>query len=201
MNQAYIISSYFVAGILFLFVFWRKLKDDYLSRQIFTTSLILLFSLFVVGFLALKLIPIFYFWIVFWSLILIGFLLTLWQKLNIYEFYEALIPAIIPLVSLHYFLDAILNNSLFSISFGGFTCLAVIFYKFINTRYKNFGWYKSGKVGFAALTTIGTYFLLRGVVAIVFPFVLSFSGIYEPMLSGVAAFAHFLLIFNLAKKV
>ena len=47
---------------------------------------------------------------------------------------------------------------------------------------------------------MGAFFLARAVVAMVLPFMLSFSGKYEVFLSGIVAFFSFMGVFNLARQ-
>ena len=51
----------------------------------------------------------------------------------------------------------------------------------------------------AGLLAAGVFFLVRAAIALAFPFVVSFLGLSEIVLSGVCAFTIFLLIYNLSK--
>jgi hypothetical protein len=86
-------------------------------------------------------------------------------------------------------------------SFIGFIViiLLIVLFYFLDAHYKKFTWYKSGRVGFTGLTTLGLLLLLRAAVAPIVPDMLSFSGKYEAIISGILAFVSFLLVFNLAR--
>ena len=73
------------------------------------------------------------------------------------------------------------------------------FFFYLDSRYKRFVWYKSGKAGFAGVMTLGVYFLARGAIAMAFPFMISFVGKYDAILSGSFALVCFLLIYILSR--
>ncbi len=74
-------------------------------------------------------------------------------------------------------------------------------YLLLNMHYKTFSWYRSGRVGFSGLTILGTFFLIRAAIAIFFPNMLSFTGIFDAIISGLISFAAFIAVFNLSRKV
>jgi hypothetical protein len=119
--------------------------------------------------------------------------------LKAYEAMEAVVCGILIWLALVFLNDSVANSSIFS--FAGFAAVIAIvgIYYFLDGHYHNFAWYKSGKIGFAGLTSAGIFFLARAVVAGLFPFVLSFSGKYELYLSAIASFIFFLLTYNLAR--
>jgi len=186
--------------VVFLFLFWRKLKEDYISSQIFSTSFLILLLLSVGYLISQKYFPFWRFWVSLSGVMLGLIISTLRLRLRFYETFETLIIAFIPWLSMIFLSDAITNSSVFSLIAAVVTMLFTLLYGVLNVRYKDFGWYKSGRIGFAGLTTFGIYFLVRGVVAIFAPFMLSFSGRYETILSGVVAFFLFLGVFNLSRS-
>ena len=106
---------------------------------------------------------------------------------------------ILPWLGLIFLKDSIKLSSLTSfLAFFAVACLLTLF-AYLDASYKNFSWYRSGRVGFSGLTTLGVLFLLRAAFASFFPDVISFVK-YEAILSGVAAFVIFLAIFNLARS-
>ena len=186
--------------IIFLFLFWKKLKEDYISAQIFSSAFFIIAGIVVFYLISKLYLPSWWFW---FSLLgfLIGFVIsTLKFGLRIYETLEASFISILPWISFLYLNDSIKNTSWISLLAFAFTLGIVFLYIFLNSKYKNFSWYKSGRVGFAGLTSMGIYFLIRGLIAIFFPFVVSFVVDYEPILSGSLAFSFFLLVFNLSRK-
>jgi len=182
-------------------VFWRRMKEDYVNSQIFAST-IFIFLLTMVFYLVSKRFLVRYeFWLSFVGF-MSGITLSSYRfKLRFYETLETSIVSVLPLTSGVYLLDAVKHSSLFSLGAFVVTFGFIYLYKFINTRYKNFGWYKSGRIGFAGLTTLGIYFMLRGVVAIIFPFMLSFSGSYDTIISGAVSFFLFLAVFDLSRKI
>jgi hypothetical protein len=188
-------------GILFfLFIFWKKLKEDYTSTNTFSTALYILFGIGVFNILANRFLPQWWFWLDFLGASL-GFALGVMRfKFRFFESLEAAVVALLPWLSLVFLGDAVLNSNLSSLIGSLVLLLIVVFYIFLDTHYKKFTWYKSGKVGFAGLITLGALFLIRIAVAVMFPFVLSFSGSIDSIISGVIAFTSFLLVFNLARQ-
>ncbi|MBI4153616.1 hypothetical protein HY503_01290 [Candidatus Woesebacteria bacterium] len=190
-----------LAGIvLFLFLFWRRLKEDYPSNQIFTTAFYVLGGILLGYAVSLKVSPASWFWIELAGIIL-GFALGILRyKLRFFEVLEALLLGLLPWLGFIYLRDSIENSSLHSfLAFFATACLITLF-AFLSSHYKHFAWYKSGRIGFSGLATLGTFFLVRAAFASFFPFVISFIGKYEAILSGAAAFIFFLATFNLARS-
>lgn len=186
--------------IIFLFVFWKRLKEDYATNQIFTTAFYVLSGVGLGYFTSRRFLPNAWFWFVLGGIMFGLTLAGLRYKLRIFEAVEALTVGLLPWLGLFYLKDSIDHSSLFSfLAFFAVTSLLALF-SYLDSHYKNFSWYKSGRIGFAGLTTLGLFFLIRGVFASFFPFVISFLGRYEAMISGVSAFVLFLLTFNLARK-
>lgn len=175
------------------------MKEDYTSSQIFSTSFLI-----IIGFCLLFLVLNFYstdFW--FWAaffVFLISVLFSVWRfKLRFFETYEASFISILPWFSFIFLLDAMKTLSWFS--FLGFVLiwLLILLYVFLNLRYKQFTWYKSGKIGFSGLSVSIVFFLIRFLVAYFFPFMLSFAGSADKILSVAFAFLFFLLLLFLSR--
>jgi hypothetical protein len=185
--------------LVFLFLFWRKLKEDYSAQPIFTTGFYILLSFLIFFFIAFKFLFAYWFW---FSLLGIGVGLTigiLRFRLKLYEVIEATICGVFIWLALVFLNDSVIHSSIFS--FAGFAvAIAIVgIYYFLDGHYHTFTWYKSGKIGFAGLTSAGIFFLVRAIIAGFYPFVLSFSGKYELYLSAIASFIFFLLTYNLAR--
>lgn len=186
--------------LLFLFLFWKKLKEDYPSDFIFSTAILVLLGVVSGALASAKFLPSWWFW---FSILgsFLGFLVGLFRfRLRFFEGLEALIISLLPLSLLIFLGDAIKNSSLSSLVYSVGTLGLFGLYYFLNAHYKNFTWYRSGRVGFAGLSTGGLFFLLRAGIAIFSPTVLSFVDKFEVMLSGIAAFTLFLLVFNLGRS-
>lgn len=186
--------------ILFLFLFWKHLKEDYPANQIFSTAFYVLLGILAGFLLAKKFFPSAWFWSESAGVAL-GFSLgALRYKLRLFESLEALTTSLLVWLGVYFLKDSVVATSLPSfLAFFGVTCL-ITFYAFLDSRYKNFTWYSSGKAGFSGLITLGLFFLVRAGFASFFPFVISFVDKYEAILSGVTAFIFFLATFNLARQ-
>lgn len=185
--------------VLFLFIFWKKLKEDYLSDNIFFTGVYALFGIVLGVILSIKFFPDWWFWQV-GVLSSVGLLIGILRfKLRIYEVIEAYLIAILPWFSLFFLTNSILNSNFYSFFGFSFLTLLIGLYYFLDTHYKNFSWYRSGRVGFSGLSILGIFFLTRAALAPISNVVLSLAGKTDSVISGVLAFVVFLLIYNLAK--
>lgn len=201
----------FLGVLPFLFIFWKRLKEDYSSVQIFTSGFYIIFSIIffvLISLLALPNLihasPVFSptgLW--FWGGVLgfaVGLGFSIWKlKLKFFESFESAAIGLLIWLAIVFFLDSVGNSSLVSlISLGVIIALIALFF-FVDGRYKKFTWYRSGKIGFSGLATLGIFFLIRTGVALFFPFVLSFVGRVDALISGVVSFILFLLLYNLAE--
>lgn len=185
--------------LIFLFVFWKKLKEDYISSHIFSTSFYVIFLVLITILLSHFFIPSYWFWLVFLAFLL-GIVLGKWRfDMRFYETYEAGVISILPWLSFIFLLDAMKTTSWYSFCGFLFIWALVLLYVFLNLNYKSFSWYRSGKVGFCGLAITFVFFLARIPVAIFFPFVLSLSGSFEILLSGLFSFLSILLLFILSR--
>ena len=190
-----------ILGILiFLFIFWRKLKEDYASEIIFKSAFYTLIGIAVGIFVSWKIYSQAFLWMAFvGSLIGVGVSSYMFKE-RFYECLEALVIAALPWLSFVFLSDSVINSS--PVSFFAFlvTLVMMFVYYFFEQRYKGFAWYKSGKVGFAGLATLGIIFIIRSAIAVGRFDVISFLAGYEGIISGAAAFISFLLIFNLGRQ-
>lgn len=195
-----VVLTGFIGMMTFLFLFWKRLKEDYSSEIIFKTS-----SYVILGILLGYIVSARFFREWFLYAELLGVVAGLWFanfrfKIRVYEMLEASVQATLPWISLLFLHDSIVSSSF--VSFSGFllTLAIIFFYYYMDLHYREFTWYKSGKVGFSGLITLGLIFLIRSVIAISGISVLSFVGKYEGILSGILAFICFLVLFNLGRK-
>lgn len=77
--------------------------------------------------------------------------------------------------------------------------LLPLLFIYLDKKYKNISWYKSGKVGFSGLFTLGIFFLSRSLVAIGSFTVLSLSGRFDIVLSAAMSFLLFFAVYNLSQ--
>lgn len=188
-------------GILvFLFVFWKRLREDYSSEIIFKTAFCVLTGILIGFLISLKFIPAASFWFAFIGATL-GLGVAIFRiKVKFYETFEALIISSFPWISFVFLLDSVIHSSLSSfLAFIAILIFVFISY-YLDTHYKNFTWYRSGKVGFAGIATLSLFFIIRSLLAIFTVNMLSFVGLkVEAVISGAAAFVCFVLLFNLGR--
>lgn len=203
----------FLFGIFgFLFLIWKRLKEDYQGEKIFSFGfLVTLFVIigFLVGNFMASLISTsvvfnpagLWFWTSF-TFGIIGFVLGFY-KFHL-RFFEILEGA--GLSFLFWFFTLILSFSIQTVDlklllFSVFVLLLIVFFFFIDARYKTFNWYKSGKIGFSGLTVLGIFFLVRGLVALIDPTMVSFIGKLDAIIDSVLAFVFFVTLFNLSGNI
>lgn len=197
--------------VVFLFMFWRRLKEDYASQLVFSSGFIILISTVlsadVLG-LIVRNTPengIFVpsqFW--FWGGT-IGFVVGLsivryTKKLKLVETFEAAaLAGSIPLATI-YFSDFVKTQSAPSAAFGILIILLLVIFYFLERRYRRFSWYKSGRVGFSGLAVVGIFFLLRIIAGLTGTPVFSIMGKIDIIVSAVSAFLIFFSLYNLAES-
>lgn len=190
-----------IGVLIFLFLFWKKLREDYTSNQIFSTAFLALLGIGIGFLISYKFLPLWWFWL---ELVLggIGFTIgILKHNLRPFEVIEALIISLAPWLALNFLYDSVIKTSLPSfLAFFSIVCLITL-YLFLDSHYKNFSWYASGRIGFSGLATLGIFFLLRASLAYFFPLVISFLGRVEVIFSGISAFISFLILYNLSRRV
>lgn len=189
-----------LGALIFLFFFWRRLREDYSGTQIFTSAFYILFGVSLGLSVSLKFFPLWWFWISLAGAVL-GLVLGIFRyKMRFFESLESVLMAFLPWLVIIFLSDSIIRANpvslIFSVLISG---LIGIFY-YLDNHYKGYTWYHSGRIGFAGLTTAGIFFLIRMAIATFFSFVLSFSGKSDIFLSGICAFTLFLLIFNLSRS-
>ncbi len=203
---------FLLGSLVFLFVYWKRLKEDYAGIEIFTSGFYtlvgtgigsLVFGIILKNFLHNTL---FFIntglW--FWGGVVgaaIGYMLGVLRfKLKIFETQEAVGISMLWLLLFFFVYDSFKNSSVFSLT-GSVILLGLIgLFFFLEGKYRRFTWYKSGKVGFSGLATLGSFFLLRTVFGLIFPFTFSFIGRIDSLISGCISFILFLLLYNLGEQ-
>lgn len=187
------------AILIFLFIFWKRLKEDYSAEIIFKTSTYILAGTGIGWIISLRFFPAWFFWTSFIGGTIGLTTACLLLKVKFYETFEAFVVSTLPGLSLIFLNDSVIKSSLSSFS----AFLAILFLIFISyyfdTHYKKFSWYTSGRIGFAGIATAGLLFLTRSVIAILKVPVLSFVGRSEVVISGVLMIASFVLLYNLGR--
>ena len=186
--------------VLFLFFFWRALHEDFASTTIFRSGLIITFGFALGGVLFSAIIPRFFpqssvfshtgLW--FWGAVVgLTIAFSISQKVFSFPFYETLEAAVVG------FLVAmpILSKEWLA------SVLTLLVYIYLKNKYKTFAWYKSGKVGFAGLSCLGIFFLIRALLALTGSSMLVFTGIgkVEVVVCAALAFLAFFAVYNLSE--
>lgn len=189
-----------VAVFFFLFIFWKKLKEDYASDIIFQVAMWILAGM-ALGLTASKIfLPSWFFWFALMGGLIEFMFMFLKFKLKFNQSLEAFILAGIPIISLMFFADSVTSFSLNSfIAFVATLVLLFLAYWF-DTHYKSFAWYKSGKIGFSGLATGAVFFLVRTVIAILNVVMISCVGKVDAIISGILAVACLGLLVHLGRE-
>ncbi|HKB88607.1 MAG TPA: hypothetical protein VKC53_03065 [Patescibacteria group bacterium] len=188
-------------GILvFLFIFWKRLREDYSPEIIFKTAFNILVGVLIGFLVSFKFAPTWFLWIAFLGAT-IGLIFGIFRlRIKFYETFEAIIISGFPWVSFVFLLDSVRDSSLSSfLAFIAILIFVFISY-YLDSHYKNFTWYKSGKIGFAGILTLSLFFITRSILAIFGINMLSFVVLkVEAIISAAAAFICFVLLFNLGR--
>jgi hypothetical protein len=183
-----------------LYLFWKRLKEDYIANQIFSTAFFSVIGLIIFYLISSKFFSDWWFWATSAGAV-VGLSIGVWKyKLKYFETFEAASLGYLIWLSLYFLNDAVTHSNL--PSFIGFVTIVILvgLYHFFDNHYKSFIWYRSGKVGFSGLATSTLFFLLRTIVFIFSPHVLSFVPKFEIYLSALASFLFAFLTYNLSRE-
>jgi hypothetical protein len=189
-----------LGGFIFLFTLWKRLKEDYFDNQVFTTGFYIFTLVALMNLISWYFLKSHWFWLSLLGVLLGAIAGTFRFKLRFFEVLEACVVALFAPSILFLIYDGIRlrhASSFFAISI--IALFIGLFYIF-STRYRTFTWYRSGRVGFAGLAILGLFFLVRALIAIWFPHVVSFVD-RDWLISGSLAFITFLALLNLSFKV
>jgi len=177
--------------VLFLFLFWRRLKEDYSREIVFGSAFLILLGVVIGFWLSTSFFPNWIFWFEAFGAFL-GFSWGVFKySLRFFEAFEASFLGLLPWLAL-FFVTKVIYVSMAIL-------VLIVLFIYLNAKYKNFAWYKSGRIGVAGLLTAGVFFVGRASLAIFNPTMVSFAGRSEIILSAISAFTIFLLVYNLAK--
>ena len=192
----FLFISLLIGSIVFLFTLWKGLREDYKINSIFTFGFSVLF--FVVAGLFLSSVINRGIWL--WAAVLgmcFGLLLGV-AKTGI-RLLDAVESGVLSLLFLMECAMTGLFLSLYSPSTfaaGVFVLWLILLYYYLKTRYKSLSWYKSGKIGFSALSVLIVFFVTRIPVALFFPNMISFLGKIDALPSALVAL---IFIFGLVR--
>lgn len=189
-----------VGFLLFTFLVWKRLREDYSRDTIFGLGFLVVSGLILGNLLSKYFTSGFWFWGEIAG-ILLGLAVSLIKfRLRFYETLEALILGSLAWFGFFWLVIFLRNPVIVSfLMVLLIACLLVLFGLF-EANYKDFSWYHSGKVGFSGLTVAAIFFLARAVIASFFPTLLSFAGRSEVFLAASCSFLLFLLVYNLSRK-
>lgn len=205
------IFAFLFGAFLFLFIFWRRLREDYTRDTVLNGGFVVFLSGFlsgVLGWAASFYLPDYlifesvglWFWSGFLGLFGGAYYYSLRNKLILSEVYEVSFIGILPFYFLLVLFDVLAAFSVVSFVYLVLIVLVGGLYVYLGRNYKRFSWYKSGRVGFAGLAALGVLFLFRAIIAAFDPLVISFVGSIEIVLSALVAFVAFFIIYNLSTK-
>ena len=184
----------FLLSLVYLFVFWRKLKEDYYQESLFSlglTQYVFLAGLYLVATRA-RLVNFYYLEMIF---ALGGYLLiSYWFKrdsANKLEIAEGMLISF-------WLVDALWSSYLGLFWGAGLSIFSAIVFVVVNKNYKKFNWYRSGRVGIAGITALGLRSLIKGSLVLMMP--VQFPYRFAPLVFGLFAFANFMLVYKLANK-
>ncbi len=187
-------------SVVFLFILWHRLKEDYSHKIILDTGFLVIVGLILSQLISKFFLPAWWFWLaVGVGSLALGFSIYR-NKLKLFETIDAAVSGIFPWLLLVFLYSSVSTKNIYTL--GGFFVILAIYllYHFLNSQYKKFSWYHSGKVGFSGLTTIGTFFLFRTFAGTLLTDMLSFVGKEDMFISGLLAFLAFLGVFHLSRQ-
>lgn len=184
-----------------LYIFWKRLKEDYINNQIFTTFFYSLFGIAFSVILSNRFFPKYWFWAGFFGLNFGLGIGVLRFKLRTYETMESAVISFLMIICGIFLFSGFSTQDKFALGYAIINILLLTLFFIFDKHYKQFNWYKSGRVGFSGLAVLGIFFLIRTIIASGVGDMISFLGKTDIILSGVISFISFLALFNLSRKV
>jgi len=198
------IIALFVGFIFYLFFPWRRLREDYEIKTIFRTGflsffviLLFVYLIYFVSDTYIKVNSVIWdknsSW--FWGAFL-GWIISIWvlaslNKMRIFETLESFLIGFLWIGFMYFIANQKVESTIF--------LLFLLFFYFLDSKYKFFSWYKSGRVGFSGLSILGIFFITRSIVSLIWPYFYSYAGKIDPVLSSAVAFLCFFSLYNLSK--
>ncbi len=191
-----------ILGIsLFLFILWKKLRDDYLSQQIFSTGFFIATLIMVLKITYYLLNYPDNIFIIILILAISAIVAIRRFRFNTLEFTDSLVISFLSwhaISQLAYILKLDLQAALELLA----SCILIFVFLFLQPRYKSFNFYKSGKIGFCGMAVISLYFLYRTAIAMISDDMLFFSKFVDLSIALTVFLVSTLTTINLsAKKV
>lgn len=198
-----LIISIIFASIVGMFIAWRALREDYISKLIFNCLFIIFLFTYFTAFVTYELTHNLsktaisdprnlWFWGGF-----LGFMIALVYaskkfRIKLNELFNGIVAswAVILMISL------IPVNIYYAL----FMLLLLLIYNYLETHYRKFRWYRSGKIGFSGLFLFCLFFSFRAIVAIPFTDIIASVGKVDFIPSGIVAFLSAFSLYNMGKK-
>lgn len=206
-----LIFSLLLSSLFHLFVYWRRLREDYISKTIFKSGLVVLSFTYAMSFLTLKLSTHLQankvydpagFW--FWTALvayLIGLVYTSKKfRIKLNENFDAFTAGLIVNLLVIYIFQLVINQNFASMAMTLFFLVALILFNFLDTRYHKVGWYKSGKIGFSSLLIFALIFFVRALDSMFVTGIITMSGRVDFVLSLLTSFLGAFSLYNLGEK-
>jgi len=189
-----------IGVLLYLFFFWKRLKDDYIRNQIFTTAFYGLAFLGIGYFMSLYTLWNLRFWLSLGGAVL-GFALGIFRyRLKILEVFEGAVLGLLAIFALVMVGELIITKDIIYLFSFAVLLLLIILFHLLDKYYKGFAWYKSGRIGFSGLTVAGVFFLIYTVVAMTLSSVISFVGNKDFIVSFALSALCFSVVAKLSKQ-
>lgn len=187
-------------AVVFLFIFWKRLKEDYSAEIVFRVAFNILVGVAFGYLISFKFFQEGFLWFEFVGA-LAGLGMACYRfKVRFYETLESMVIGLLPWMSFIFLKNSVVQSSF--VSFSAFLIILVLIFlsHFFDQHYRNFSWYRSGKIGFSGLAVLVSIFIIRLGVAMVGVPVISFLRNYEAVISTVAASVGLILLFNLGRQ-
>lgn len=191
MSTFFTVLFFLLGAFAFSFVLWKKLREDYANEDIFKFTIFIFIGLVIGWWIAGSFARDFSFWLT----ILVPFILGTYVHrrlgLKFFELIDALSPAWFSFLFFSYsgvFLSHLVHSNSLNIKTPTWFVIgeiilsiaSIFLYRFLLVRYRRFSWYPSGKVGFAGLSSLAVYFIVRSlfetIASIVSPTILLHLG-------------------------
>lgn len=172
-----------LAVISFSYVFWTRLREDYTSDQIFSSTIIFLFG-GLLGFIIFdRWLPNFSFWGFVLGLSVFGLYAIRKMGIRLLEALDGGVLGFLWFAVFIYLGNVVRTGAEAFIAILPAVVSLAAFYLYFR-KYRKFSWYPSGKIGFVAGSIMFLYFTLRALVDFYLFRVLSFhSLILDSLLS------------------
>lgn len=183
----------------YLFLFWKRLKEDYSQDTIFDTVFSILGAFFLAIVFARFYFVDYWFWCGLSAAFAMMIIMIRKYRMKFFETLDALIIAFFPIL-LFFSIGKWLAGSAEYFFMAVIAALLIMFFFFIDARYKKFLWYKSGKIGFSGLITASIFFVTVASIAILAPGMVFLSGLFDAGLAILLSLTCLYSLFKLSKR-